>query len=286
MLETKKWHLGDRFWWHRFFIRCILTRALCTNIPKLKESVIKLWKMSPAFSHQHINIVIVALILIESIVVQTWFSFVSKEKWFYEYQPYKIWFIHLNFGKIDCLADEVCVGGEQRGFGRPGWICSSILSRLIVANLSGFIAPPCGCFPVCLRNAFESNAVACWFKWWCVELIFGFHSRQIILFILYELHNIKMKTDLGRLYCLIATGFLACFSVKFVISVLMCFVSGLSALNWCFWAIIRSLSESSDEIRKSGYPCPSCPGRFWILCLVTFLGANGVDETDCREQKS
>ena len=178
MLETKKWHLGDRFWWHRFFIRCILTRALCTNIPKLKESVIKLWKMSPAFSHQHINIVIVALILIESIVVQTWFSFVSKEKWFYEYQPYKIWFIHLNFGKIDCLADEVCVGGEQRGFGRPGWICSSILSRLIVANLSGFIAPPCGCFPVCLRNAFESNAVACWFKWWCVELIFGFSLTE------------------------------------------------------------------------------------------------------------
>ena len=21
---------------------------------------------------------------------------------------------------IDCLADEVCVGGEQRGFGKPG----------------------------------------------------------------------------------------------------------------------------------------------------------------------
>ena len=60
------------------------------------------------------------------------------------------------------LADEVCVGGEQRGFGKPGWICSSILSRLIVANLSGFIAPPCcGCFPVCFRNAFESKAVAC-----------------------------------------------------------------------------------------------------------------------------
>ena len=127
--------------------------------------------------HQNLKIVTnitIALISIESIVVQTWFSFASKEKWFYEYQPYKILFIHLNFRKKDCLADEVCVGGEQRGFGRPGWICSSILSRLIVANLSGFIAPPCGCLPVCLRNAFESNAVACWFKWWCVELIFGF----------------------------------------------------------------------------------------------------------------
>ena len=41
----------------------------------------------------------------------------------------------------------------------------------------------------------------------------------------------SMKTNLGRLYCLIATGFFACFSVKLVISVLICFVSGLSALS-------------------------------------------------------
>ena len=100
---------------------------------------------------------------------------------------------------IDCLADEVCVGGEQRGFGKPGWICSSILSLLIVANLSGFIAPPCcGCFPVCLRNAFESKADACWLKWWCVELIFGFHIASRIFYAVRFIRSTKQwKPTLG-----------------------------------------------------------------------------------------